>query len=196
MKKSILPVIALVLMSVFARAQSAGKTSISFGPELSIPFNTTSSDYGSIKDYYQHGLGGSFKVELPLSTSLFFTGSAGYVYYATNIHYLYSTDIAASSPIPMGGIQPPPYKFIPIKAGLQYYYTKSLYLSGEAGDAINLNKASKNSFIYSAGLGAAIPFNVHNGLDIGVRYERGFKITDYPYAMSQIGIRLAYRYQF
>ncbi|HTE01202.1 MAG TPA: hypothetical protein VK668_18075 [Mucilaginibacter sp.] len=196
MKKNILPVIALVLMSVFARAQSAGKTSISFGPELSIPFNTASGDYGSMKDYYQHGLGGNFKIELPLTTALFFIGSAGYVYYATNTHYYYSADIAASSPIPMGSPEPPPYKFIPVKAGLQYYYTKCLYVSGEAGDAINLNKASKNSFIYSVGLGAVIPFNVHNGLDIGVRYERGFKITDYPYAMSQVGIRLAYRYQF
>jgi hypothetical protein len=193
MKKIYLPVIAFLFLISFANAQSGNRIALSFGPDLGIPFNTTSNTYGLVRDYYQDGLGASVKAEVPVSLSLHFTGSAGFVYYHTNSHYLVL-------PLPLGGsnasVQPPPYKFIPLKAGLQYYYAKYFYISVEAGAAIKGNSASLNSFIYSGGLGAIIPFNVHHGLDLGLRYERGFKIADYDSPMSQFGIRMAYRYSF
>jgi len=71
-----------------------------------------------------------------------------------------------------------------------------MYINAEAGAAIKLNSASKNSFIYSGGLGGVIPFNAKSGLDIGVRYERGYEIVSYQYPMSQIGVRIAYKRSF
>ncbi|MGZ3763846.1 MAG: hypothetical protein ACXVB0_16325 [Mucilaginibacter sp.] len=199
MNKNIPAILVLFLISFFAKAQSGNKISISIGPELGIPLNTNNSSYGNVRYFYQDGNGGSVKVEWPVTSALHLTGAAGFAYYPTNAHYLYVYPVAAASPFAStNGVlpQPPPYKFIPVKAGLQYYYDKCLYLSGEAGGAIKANSASMNSFIYSAGLGAVIPFDPHNGLDIGIRYERGFEITDYPSPMSQVAFRLAYKYSF
>src|ERR1700744_4442770 len=161
MKKNILPVLAFLLISTFARAQSGNKATLSLGPELGIPFNTTTYDYGDIKGYYRGGFGGSLKLELPVTTSLHFTASAGYISYAA-VRYLYLDETAAP---PDGYVYPAdqsinnkPYQFIPLKAGLQYYYSRYLYAGAEAGAAIKANTVSKSSFIYSAGLGGVIPF--------------------------------------
>jgi hypothetical protein len=195
MKKIYLFIIACLCIIPCARAQSRNNISLSFGPELGIPFNTTTFDYGAVRDNYQDGVGGSVKVELPVATSLHLTGSAGYMYYPTNEHFYFLGTTANLTPYTTeNDNQPPSYKFIPLKAGLQYYYAKYFYLAGDAGAAIKANPAALTSFIYSGGLGALIPFNEHNGLNIDVRYERGFKIVDYPSAMSQIVFRLAYRF--
>lgn len=192
MKKTLLSLVFLFIIT-FANAQSGNKTSYSIGPELAIPFNTTSNS-GLARDYYQDGLGGSVKIEAPITATLHFTGSAGYVDYPTNAHYLYILPLAYGGS--SADMQPPPFKFIPVKAGLQYYYDQYLYLSGEAGAAFGANAVSTTSIIYSGGLGAVIPFNTHSGLDISARYERGFLSTNYDSPMSQLGIRLAYKFGF
>ena len=197
MKRNILPVLAFLLISVIARAQSGDKITLSLGPELSIPFNTNSYNYGHIRDFYKDGFGGNLKLELPATPALHFTATAGYVSYAA-VRYLYLDATAAP---PNGYVYPAdqsinnkPYQFIPLKAGLQYYYSQYLYASAEAGAAIKANTVSKSSFIYSGGFGGVIPFNAVSGLDIGFRYERGYQIQIYPSPMSQFGIRVAYKH--
>jgi hypothetical protein len=193
MKKTLLSAIAFLLVITFAQAQSGNKISYSIGPEFAIPFNTTSYYYGLARDKYQDGLGGSAKIEAPITTALHFTGSVGFVDYPTNSHYLYF------NPLSSGGsgeeTQPPPFKFIPVKAGLNYYYDQYLYISGEVGTAFGANSVTTTSVIYSGGIGAVIPFNAHSGLDISARYERGFLSPDYDSPMSQLAIRLAYKFQ-
>jgi len=200
MKIRFLSAFVLILLSTFARAQSGNKIAISFGPELSIPFHTENYNYGNIKDNYKDGIGGSFKIELPITLELHFTGSAGYVNYQSNRHYFTPNYDPFPGPIgtyiPNNGALAPPYKFIPIKAGLQYYFVKYLCIDGEAGAAIKATSQSINSLIYSGGLGGDIPFSPHQGLDIGILYERGFKTIDYDSPMSQLNIRLAYKYTF
>lgn len=197
MKKNILPVLAFLLISAIARAQSGDKITLSLGPELGIPFNTNSYNYGHIRDFYKDGIGGSLKIELPVTKLLHFTASAGYISYP-NVYYLALT---ATEEAPAGYVYPAdqlsnnkPYNFIPVKAGLQYYYSRYLYADAEAGAAIKSNSAAKTSFIYSGGLGGVIPFNAVSGLDIGFRYERGYQALVYPSPMSQFGIRLAYKH--
>jgi len=196
MKKTLLIFLILLTACVTVKAQSGSKISLSLGPELAIPFNIGEHNYSKTKDFFKNGAGVSLKIELPVTASLHFTGSAGYAWYGTKVYYVYMPAASPSTDyIPMGdGSAPPSYHFLPIKAGLQYYYAKYLYVDGEAGAAIKLNSATQNSFIYSAGTGAVIPFNVHNGLDVGVRLERGFKIADYNYPMSQVAISLAYKF--
>jgi hypothetical protein len=193
MKKTLLSLLAFLFVITFANAQSGNKISYSIGPEFTIPFNTNSYYYGSARDEYQDGIGGSAKIEAPITTTLHFTGSAGFIDYPTNAHYLLFL------PVSSGGqsesVKPPPFKFIPVKAGLQYYYDQYLYLSGEAGVAFGANSVSTTSVIYSGGLGAVIPFNLHSGLDISARYERGFLAPSYDSPMSQLAIRLAYKFQ-
>jgi hypothetical protein len=194
MKKTLLSILAFLLVITFASAQSSNKISYSIGPEFTIPFNTNSYYYGLARNKYQDGFGGSIKIEAPITTTLHFTGSAGFVDYATNAHYLYYVPLAYGSS--SAGIQPPPFQFIPVKAGLQYYYDQYLYISSEVGAAFGANSVSTTSVIYSGGLGAVIPFNLHSGLDISARYERGFLAPSYDSPMSQLGIRVAYKFGY
>ena len=198
MKKIILSVILLCLINSFAKAQSGNKVSLSLGPEFNFPINSTETYYGKTRQYYKDGIGGVLKAELPVFSTLHITLSAGYMHYTANNYYLMYvqtapyTDHAFSPSAP----KQPSYLFLPVKAGLQYYYSKYMYLSAEAGEAIKLNFAAKNSFMYSGGLGGVIPFNEKSGFDLGVRYERGYEIWSYPFSISQIGIRVAYKRSF
>ena len=200
MKKTLLAVLAFLFAITFAKAQSGNKISYSIGPEFAIPVNTTSNTYGLVRNSYQDGFGVNVKIEVPVTVDLHFTGSAGYVNYSsTNVPYSYYAlflNVNGSSTAPSEGGQPPPFKFIPVKAGLQYYYGQYFYISGEAGAAFGANSAATTSFIYSGGLGAAIPFDIHSGLDISARYERGFLSPNYDSPMSQLAIRLAYKFGF
>ncbi len=195
MKKTLLSAFAFLLVITFAKAQSGNKASISIGPDFGIPINTTSYIYGESKDFYSNGFGISFKVETPITSSLHFTGSIGYVRYVSNVHYanpLTDSSFPGSASI----VQAPAYEYVPIKVGLQYYYDKYFYISGETGAAIQATSVSTTSFIYSGGLGAVIPLDMHSGLDISARYERGFLSPNYDSPMSQVAIRVAYKFGF
>jgi hypothetical protein len=191
-------ILMLVFICTITHAQSGKGISLSIGPEFSIPLNTTTYNYGSTRDYYQDGIGGNIKVELPITSTLHFTGSAGFIDYPSELKFLATPDVA---PGPNGidyssngGL--PPYQFIPIKAGLQYYYAKYFYVDAEAGGAIKTNNESLSSFIYDGGLGAIIPVDKHSDISLDVKYGRGIKIVYYPSAMSQISIGVAYKYSF
>lgn len=194
MQKNTLFFLALLLANLVTNAQSGNKIALSLGPEFAIPINTNSYNYGKIRNYYQDGAGGGFRAEFPLTSTLHFIASAGFLDYPSKAQLivpdmtLYPTYIYHQ--------KQSPYQFIPLKAGLQYYFAKYLYVDGQAGATIKLNYSSENSFIYSGGLGGVIPLGLRSGLDIGFRYERGYKITYYPQAMSQMGIRVAYKYNF
>ena len=199
MKKSILLLPTLILISLFAKAQSGDKVAISLGPEFNIPFNTGTTPYGKTTDYYKDGYGGSIKIEVPIVHSLHFTGSAGFLYYRSAYYFslfYFDNMLAPTAAYNEQGnkIYSAAYKYIPLKAGLQYYYSKCLYLGADAGEAIKVGPVSAKSFIYSGGLGGVIPINKHNGIDLSIRFERGYKNVDYNYAMSQFGFRLAYRF--
>jgi hypothetical protein len=182
MKKSILPVMAFVLLSVFARAQYGNKIAISVG--------------GGAMFSSENSIGGpgfSADAELPLAAQLRLIFSAGYfVNYFGRRLYDTST-IYPPVPCDACGIKGP-YEFIPLKAGLRYYM-KQFYVQGQAGEALEAN-VTRNSFIYGGTLGGLIKFNSHNFLDIGFGYEHGYKFADYNEAVSEAAIRLAYRYQF
>jgi hypothetical protein len=198
MKKGSILIFLLFLTILSVRAQSGNKTTVSFGTELGIPFNTGTHDYLKTRDFYQDGISGILKLEVPITSSLHFIASGGYSYFHTNVHLFY-IDMMAYYPGYTSNSNPPSppsYKFIPLKGGLQYYYSKYMYIGGEMGASISVNAVSKTSFIYSGGLGGVIPFNPKSGLDISVRYERGYEIASYPYAMSMIGVRLAYKHSF
>jgi len=195
--KKLLNLFFLVLIAGTANAQSGNKLSLIAEGQLAIPFNTGATDYGQTRMYYQDGVGGDIKVELPLTVSLHVTGSAGYAWYATNEHYYYlTTNDPAASYQSFGNATPPSYHFLPLKAGLKYYLLKYFYADGELGGAVKLNSASQSSFIYSGGLGVLIPITSHYGIDVASKYTRGFKITNYPYAASQFGILIGYHYTF
>ncbi len=198
MKRIVLFAILICSISSFVKAQSGNKVTLSLGPEVNFPFNSTQTYYGKTRQYYKDGIGGVLKAELPVLSTLHVTISAGYMHYIANNYYLMYNQTAPYPNYAFSTTAPkqPSYLFLPIEAGLQYYYSKYLYISAEAGEAIKLNFATKNSFMYSSGIGGVIPFNEKSGLDLGVKYERGYEIWSYPFPISQIGVRVAYKRSF
>jgi hypothetical protein len=78
--------------------------------------------------------------------------------------------------------------FIPLKAGLKYYFNKGVYAEGEAGTAIETNYGKQSSFAFSIGPGFIVPAGDKNGVDISLRYE------DWANQLRQTAIRIAYRF--
>ena len=194
----------------------AQKVALSVGIEKSFPLNIKHDEYYTAKDYFKNGLGPSIKVEIPILKKLYLTGSLGYVSYASKQNYLSYVPGIAVSPVLQASVipqtsslsplidyvvltkDPRPFQYIPIKIGLRVYPIKYLYAEGEAGIAIKLNYASKNSFLYAGGVGGVLPLDANNSIDIGVRFEGNYRITDYYYIypMQQLAVRAAYRYRF
>lgn len=194
--RKVLFLLLFVNLAVGATAQSGNKISLSIDGGFNIPLNTNNYYYGHIRDYYKNGLSTDIKLELPLIQALHFTASAGFAWYNAQLHYIIVPD---NYPLPngvsytqTGGITS--YKYLPLKAGLRYYFIKYLYAGIEAGDAIKVNPYSLNSFIYAGEAGVAIPIDVHNSLGLGVQYARGFKSLYYPSAMSQLSVGVAYKF--
>lgn len=196
MKKNILFALVLMFIGVSAHAQWSSKPAISFGGDIVLPFHSSGNSVVGPESYYKTGAGFAIKAELPGSKQMAVTLSAGYLMYVPKP--LYYLDMPANCPtctVPTGPHSNPPYEYIPVKAGLRYYLGQ-FYLDGEAGAGIKVNYKAKTSFIYGGGLGWAIPFNAHDGLDIGAHFERGFKSFNYPLVFTQADLSLAYRRRF
>lgn len=186
MKKILLCLIFINFTSfTLVKAQSS-KPAISIG-----------NNVGFALKNYQANVDFGAKAELPLLPNFTLNFSAGY---STLIptSKMYTTIIV---PVCDGctinnRVPEPPYHFIPVKAALRYYYFRHFYIDGDAGAAFKTNYVSTTSFVYGFGLGSLIPFNAHNALDFGLNFETGYKTIDYNTAESQLGISLAYRYQF
>jgi hypothetical protein len=87
------------------------------------------------------------------------------------------------------------YGFIPVKAGLKYFFDPSgsgLYGLAEAGAAFGVTNNSKTAFLYSPAIG----YSWSNGLDLGVKYEGISKATSYtPNTTGQVALRIAYGFK-
>jgi hypothetical protein len=184
MKKRILVLLTFIMAGLTAVAQTENKVALSLGVEASFAS--------------QNAIGGpgfSAKMELPLTTQLKFTVSAGYLvnYYGTRYISPSMTAYCPTCNIPTGPINSGPYEFIPVKAGFRYYF-KHLYLDGIAGDALAANMTA-GSFIYGGAFGGLIPFNHRNALDLNIGFERGYKFLDYSQTIDEIALRIAYRFR-
>jgi hypothetical protein len=167
------------------KAQSS-KPAFSLGTDVGFPFKN-----------YKANIDFGAKAELPLLPNLKLDFSAGYSSLIPD-NRVYATEpaICEGCVINNSTHSEPSYHFIPVKAGLRYYYAGHFYVDGDAGAAFKANDIANTSFIYGFGLGTLIPFNAHNGLDFGLNFESGYKTIDYNNPQSQLGFNLAYRYQF
>lgn len=87
------------------------------------------------------------------------------------------------------------YRYIPVKAGLKYFFDPSgsgLYGLAEAGAAIGLSRRSNVGFLYAPAIG----YSWSSGLDLGLKYEavsRGLKFTEDT--IGAIAVRVAYGFK-
>jgi len=195
MLKKFLTLFILVLAGIIAHAQTANKVALSISGD--VDFGSSNADGGP---------GFTLKVELPLATKLKLTVSAGYLsntfpkrmYDLPAVLYTgtyYNINTPNPPAEPTGPANSGPYEFIPVKAGLRYYYFKSLYVDAEAGEAFKAN-VTGNSFVYGGNLGGLVRFDQHNALDISAGYSNGYHLQDYNEKIGEYTLRLGYRYQF
>jgi len=187
--KNTLLLVTFVLINVFAKAQSNNNIAVSLGINANIPSENSIG-----------GPGFSAAAELPVLPGLKFALSAGYTvnywgtrYYTTN-PYICPTCVIPS--VPQGPANGGWYAFIPLTAGIRYYYYRHFYFSGQAGEALKVME-TENSFIYGGAFGGLFRFRKHSALDLSVGIEDGYRYADYNYStIYEIGLRVAYRYQF
>lgn len=164
MKKLI--ILIALLPALPLQAQTTINRAIGTGFELAIPSNGV----------YSIGTGASVKAELPISrpVSLTLTGGFTAMFYKSNLFNSSRTPGAAT--------------FVPLKAGLKYYFNKGVYAEGEAGTVIEANYAKQSPFAFSIGPGFIVPAGDKNGVEIGFRYE------SWANQLRQTAIRIAYRF--
>jgi len=144
--------------------QGSGKFSI--GVEAGLPVGSTS-------DYSNFAIGGSLKYELPVAATTFVSLSAGYT------DLLYKSDLKAAIGKSGAG-------FIPVKAGLKYYFNEGFYGEGQVGAVFSTESGGGTAFAYAPGIG----YSFSGGFDAGVRYEG----WSHDGTVSQVALRLAYRF--
>ncbi|MBB5397565.1 MULTISPECIES: hypothetical protein [unclassified Mucilaginibacter] len=166
MKKLLLAILFVGSASATCLAQANQGSKFNIGVEAGLPV-------GSTHDLYNSVIGGSIKYELSVASSTFLTLSAGY-------NSFHSTDdyqaVGAKSSV----------GFVPLKAGLKYYFNEGFFGEGQLGVAINTVKDGGSAFAYSPGIG----YSFDGGLEAGVRYEGWSKGG----TISQVGLRVGYRF--
>jgi opacity protein-like surface antigen len=165
---------AFSTVSAQRKSQTATPIKFSVGLELGAPT-------GVYKNTYNAGLGGSGKIEIPATTQLFITATAGF----TSFYYKENQKNALKA---LG--LPTTQGFVPLKVGGKYYFSPAFYAEGEIGASIGTNKGSSTAFAYAPGIGVSIPLIGRNALDVGLRYEGWSQ----DYSFNQLGLRVAYKF--
>jgi hypothetical protein len=189
MKKIFIYLLFITGLSAFCtnvKAQSSEIPTVSIGPEFGIPFNTASDN--AVTRIYNAGFGASAKLDIPLSTPLHLTVTAGFITYTSPATLIAHNALGENYNVGVG-----PFSYVPVKAGLRYYY-KTWYAEGGAGLAVAANSNSTTSFIYTGGAGTLLPLTRYSSIDLGIRFERGYKNTDFSYPMGEVAIRAAYNF--
>ncbi|MBB5397567.1 outer membrane beta-barrel protein [Mucilaginibacter sp. AK015] len=156
----------LILFSCSAYAQTPVRA-FGAGLELGVPANSV----------FAIGFGGSGKAEVPLVSALSLSVTGGF----TSFHYK-SALIGSST-------TQPAVNYIPVKAGVKYYFSPGFYAEGEAGNAFQTNYTKENLFIIAVGPGFIVSTGEHSGIDFGFRYENWGSGR-----LRQTAIRVAYRF--
>lgn len=89
------------------------------------------------------------------------------------------------------GVDYPDHGYIPVKAGLKYFFNETgagLYALAEAGAAFSVGTYEGTDFVYSPALGYAWS----SGFDLGAKYE-GF--NNQGFNTGYFGLRLAYGFK-
>jgi opacity protein-like surface antigen len=155
----LLTAIAGVLAFSSASAQNRkdpamGGAKLSAGVEFGLPT-------GDFSNSHKLGIGGSLVYIAPIADNLKFTANAGYISFSGK-EYVITNNIS---------IKQPSASFIPVKAGLRYYFIENFYGAAELGAVFAGKNASGTAFAYSPGIGIEFPIADKSTIDLGARYE-------------------------
>lgn len=173
MKKTLLIVLLSVMyVSVFAQSKakrtaaystSANRGIFSLGLEAGLPVGENGKVYSSI-------IGGSLQYEIKPATDLGITFNGGYLSY--NYKSLYG-----------GGS----VGFVPLLAGVKYYFDPRIFLHAQLGAAIGTASKQGTSFAYALGLG----YKLSRNIDAELKY---MGISNKGGSIEDVGLRIAYNF--
>lgn len=160
--KKLLLLLVIVAGAAFTASAQSDKARFSIGFDGGVPV-------GDAKNFYSVVLGGSLKYEMPIASSTMFTLSGGYSSFKVK------DDLGGGS-----------NGFVPLKAGIKYFFNEGFYGEGQLGAVFSTESGGGTAFAYAPGIGYAL----EGGFDIGVRYE-GWSHNG---TISQVAIRVAYSF--
>lgn len=171
MKKTLL-ILALVAGTTLSTL--AQKTSGKFS--IGLEAGKITGDFSKFVDF---AFGASLKYNHPIADKMLFTVSGGYTYLPYNNDFKTAT---------LGfGVASSGEGFVPLKAGIKYFFNSIVYGEGQLGAAISTNSGGGTAFAYAPGIG--VEFG--SGADLGVRYEGWSKGST---TISQIALRIGYSF--
>jgi hypothetical protein len=177
MKKftKILASAAAVVALFFSTNVKAQTPNFGIGVNVGAPTNN---------DYFKLSLGVDARMQFNAAKQLSVPVTVGYTHMLAKDYTVAGVEIEGQD-----------YGFIPVKAGLKYFFAESgsgLYALGEVGAAFGVTDMSKTGFLYSPAVG----YSWSNGLDLGVKYEgisKGVKYTDDN--IGHVALRIAYGFK-
>lgn len=166
--KIIASAVAAIAMFFSVNANAQDSRNLGIGLTVGIP---TSDAYGV-------ALGGDIRYQFDVSKQLSIPITAGFTNWM-------------GKEIGNTGVDYPDYSYIPLKAGLKYFFSETgsgVYGLAEAGAAFSTGSNSGTNFVFSPALGYAWS----NGLDLGVKYEG---VSANSNTSGYVGLRLAYGFK-
>lgn len=174
MKKLILSIIGMIIVSVSSFAQDEKKFGFSIGPELSFPV-------GSFSNSHSVGAGGTVQAEYLVHDKLKATATFGVLGY-----------VGKSVTVANKKYSNPAQRIIPLRIGAKYYLGNGVYAGAQLGVAFRSNYAeySGTAFAYSPlMLGYEFKIKADKALDVTVKYDA---YSGSGGTLGAIGFRLAY----
>ncbi len=168
MKKAFLSAIGILFLSAISFAQDKQDFKFSVGAELA--FAT-----GNLSNTHSIGIGATALVEIPLQEKLNGVAYGGFILYN-------GKSVPGVSGQKYSGLT-----IIPVRVGVKYFLTGSVYGCAQAGVGF-LNRGGGTAFSYSPQIGYEFKTNSGKSVDVTVKYDAYSKSG----TLSSFGFRLAY----
>ncbi len=166
MKKVIVILTTTFFLTTTGFAQNTN-IKISVGPEIALPS-------GDLSNSQSFGVGGTAQLEIPLQEKLMGVAYSGIM--------LFKGKSAGN------GYNYPGLTFIPVRVGVKYFLTGSVYGGLQAGLGF-INQGVGTAFSYSPQIGYEFKTNSGKAIDATFKYDGYSKSGG---SFSSIGFRLAY----
>lgn len=154
-------------------ASNSRKPLVSIGANLGVP----------VTSGYKIAFGADLQVDIPIADKLFGTVSGGYE------NYSYKAVKVGTVTVPEGNTN-----FIPVLAGIKYFFSDKLYGHGQAGYTFSTTKNGGGSFTFAPSIG----YYFCKNFDASVKYMNiGQTNSSLAYGGTSLGsgqLRLAYTF--
>jgi hypothetical protein len=167
--KKIFFVAALTAVTGLANAQKTNMTKhlrFSVGGELGLPV-------GSFSNTHSIGFGVTAQADYPLSSKTDLTLNTGYMTF--------------SGKTAVGNLKYSSFNYVPLLAGVKYWFSSNVYGSGQLGLSFGTGSGSGSNFTFAPGIG----FKFNNQWDALLKYTT---ISASGGSLGNLGLRVGYTF--